>query len=63
MENKIDLHTLERARKRATNENEIKDVIDTGFTIPAKYGRIGKAKVCQFKKKGMANIINKRGWK
>jgi len=46
----IDLHTLERAKERGANENEIKDVIDTGFAIPAKYGRIAKAKIYEFKK-------------
>jgi hypothetical protein len=45
----IDMHTLERAEERGTNEDEIKDVIRTGFAIPAKYGRIGKAKVYKFK--------------
>ncbi len=33
-----------------TDEDEIKEVIETGFTIPAKYGRIGKAKVYDFKR-------------
>lgn len=42
-------HTLERAEERGTNENEIKDVINTGLSIPAKYGRMGKAKVYEFK--------------
>ncbi len=46
----IDPHTLERAEERGTNENEIEDVINTGFTIPTKYGRTGKAKVYEFKK-------------
>jgi hypothetical protein len=41
----IDTHTLERAEERGTNENEIRDVIQTGFNIPAKYGRMGKAKI------------------
>ncbi|MCX5886444.1 MAG: DUF4258 domain-containing protein [Proteobacteria bacterium] len=50
MEIQIDLHTLERAEERGTNENEIRDVIQTGFTIPAKYGRIGKTKIYDFKK-------------
>jgi len=36
----IDMHTLERAEGRGTNEDEIEDVIRTGFAIPAKYGRI-----------------------
>ena len=49
MEIHIDPHTLERAEERGTNEEEIKDVIQTGFSILAKYGRIGKAKVYEFK--------------
>lgn len=51
MEIQIDPHTLERAEERGTDENEIKDVIQTGFKIPAKYGRLGKAKVYDFKRK------------
>jgi len=50
MKIQIDPHTLERAEERGTNEDEIKDVIETGFTISAKYGRIGKAKVYDFKR-------------
>ncbi|MBI4547687.1 MAG: hypothetical protein HY707_06900 [Ignavibacteriae bacterium] len=49
MEIQIDNHTLERAEERGTNEKEIIDVIHTGFSIPAKFGRIGKAKVFEFK--------------
>lgn len=45
---RIDPHTLERAEERGTNENEIKDVIDNGMPIPAKYSRLGKAKVYDF---------------
>ena len=44
----IDSHTLERAQERGTNESEIKDVINTGFSIPAKYNRLGKAKIYSF---------------
>ena len=51
MEIQIDPHTLERAQERGASEQEIKDVIKTGFDIPAKYGRMGKAKVCDFKQK------------
>jgi hypothetical protein len=51
MEIQIDLHTLDRAKQRGTNDNEIKDVINTGFTIPAQYGRTAKAKIYEFKKK------------
>jgi len=49
MEIQVDTHTLERGEECGTNEDEIKDVIRTGFTIPAKYGRIGKAKVYKFR--------------
>ena len=51
MEIQIDAHTLERAKERGTNEEEIIDVIETGFVIPSKFGRIGKAKVYEFKRK------------
>ena len=51
MKIQIDSHTLERAKERGTNEDEIKDVINTGFAIPAKYERKGKAEVYEFKKK------------
>ena len=51
MEIQIDSHTLERAEERGANEEEIKDVINTGFPIPAKYNRMGKAKVYDFKQK------------
>ncbi len=47
----IDPHTVERAEERGTNENEIKDVIATGFLIPGEYGGMGKAKVYDFRQK------------
>ena len=47
----IDPHTLKRAEERGTNEEEIKEVIESGFAIPAKYERIGKAKIYDFKQK------------
>lgn len=40
-----DPHTLERAAQCGASEDEIRDVIQTGFIIPAKYGRMAKAKV------------------
>ncbi len=46
----IDPHTLERAEERGTSEEEIKDVIETGSAIPAKYSRKGKVKVYEYKK-------------
>ena len=50
MEIQIDPHTLDRAEERGTNEAEMTDVILSGFTIPAKYKHIGKAKIYDFKK-------------
>lgn len=51
MEIQIDPHTLEKAKERGANEDEIEDVIETGFPISAKYGRIGKGKVYNFGQK------------
>jgi hypothetical protein len=51
MEIKIAPHTLERAEERGTNEEEIKDVIKNGTPFPAKQGRLGMAKVYDFKQK------------
>lgn len=47
---RIDPHTLERLEERGATEEEIQDVIETGLAIPAKHGRIGKAKVYDFRK-------------
>jgi hypothetical protein len=44
----IGSHTLLRAEERGTNEAEIKDVLITGSSISAKYGKMGKAKVYEF---------------
>ena len=51
MDIRIDLHTAERAKERGTDEEEIKDVINTGTLIPAKYGHVGKAKIYDFGEK------------
>ena len=55
MKIKIDPHTLERAQERGTNAAEIKDVLNTGFEIPAKRYRKCKAKVFKFDQK----LLNK----
>jgi len=47
----IESHTLARAKERGTDEEEIRDVIGTGIPITAKYGRIGKAKIYNYKRK------------
>ncbi|MFH1927850.1 MAG: hypothetical protein ABIK79_06730 [Chloroflexota bacterium] len=48
MEIRVGPHTLERAEERGTDGNEIKDVVETGFAVPAKHGRMAKAKVYEF---------------
>jgi len=45
----FDRHALERAEERGTSEEEIRDVINTGFPVPAKYGRMGRAKIFDFR--------------
>jgi hypothetical protein len=49
MQIRIDSHTLERAAERGASSQEIIDVITSGHTIPAKYGRLGKSKIFEFK--------------
>lgn len=49
MEIQIEPHTLERSEERGTSEQEIEDVLLTGFSIPGKRSRLGKAKVYDFK--------------
>ena len=51
IEIQIDQHTIERAKERGASEEEIIDVVNTGFSIPAKYKRFGKAKIYDFKRK------------
>ena len=49
MQIRIDSHTLERAAERGASSEEIIDVITSGYTVPAKYGRLGKSKIFDFK--------------
>jgi hypothetical protein len=44
----IDPHTLKKAIERGTDQEQIKDVLETGIPILAKKGRLGKAKVYSF---------------
>lgn len=60
MEIQIDPHTLERAEERGTSAEEIKDVVETGFAIPAKYGRIGKAKVYTFNQQRRGKLYEQK---
>ena len=60
MEIQIDLHTSERAKERGTNEEEIRDVINTGTLIPARYGRVGKAKTYDFKQTRLSRYYDQK---
>jgi hypothetical protein len=61
MQIRIGSHTLARAEERGTSKAEIEDVLATGFSIPAKYGKIGKAKVYEFGRlRGGKNYQQKR---
>ena len=56
----IDLHTIERAEERGTNADEIIDVINNGFAIPAKYGRVGRAKIYEYKQKRLNKFYEQK---
>jgi len=43
LEIQIDKHTIEKAKERGADINEINDVIENGSAISAKYKRQGKA--------------------
>ena len=57
----IDQHTIDRAEERGTNKTEIEDVVQTGVAIPAKFGRIGKAKVYDFKQNWRDRYYEEKG--
>jgi hypothetical protein len=60
MKFQIDPHTLERAKERGTNEEEIQDVINNGVAISAKRDRLGKAKVYDFKQTRLGKFYEQK---
>lgn len=56
MKIQIDPHTLKRAEERGTNIREIRDVINNGFSIPAKGHRWAKAKIFNYAKKRIGKL-------
>ena len=58
MKIQIDKHTIERVRERGTDTDEIKDVIENGTAVPAKYNKLGKAKVYPFNKERNGKYYN-----
>jgi len=60
MKIQIDPHTLERAAERGASKDEIRDVLNTGFDIPVKRRRRGKAKVYIFNKKRLDTFYTQK---
>lgn len=60
MKIQIDPHTLERAIERGASKDEIKDVLVSGFDIPAKRDRKGKAKVYQYDQKRLNTFFEQK---
>jgi len=50
MKVQIGEHTIRRAEERGTNLAEIEEVLRTGSAIPARYGRMARAKVFDYGK-------------
>jgi hypothetical protein len=48
MKIQIEPHTLERAEERGASVEEIEDVIQNGFAIPARKGRLARSKIYPF---------------
>jgi hypothetical protein len=60
MKIQIDPHTLERAEERGVNEEEIREVLDLGFTVPGKYHRFGKAKIFEFQREWQGKFYQQK---
>lgn len=57
---RIDSHALERAQERGVTENEIRDVLETGYPLQAKYSRLGKAKVFPFNESRLGKLYEQK---
>jgi hypothetical protein len=60
MKIQIEPHTLERAKERGASEDEIQDTIQTGFDIPAKGNRKGKAKIYVFRQERLGKYYEQK---
>ena len=60
MKIQIDPHSLERANERGANIEEITDVIENGFSIPAKKNRLAKGKVFSFERERLGNFYKQK---
>ena len=60
MEIKIEPHTVERAEARGTSREEISDVLENAFEIPARGNRKGKARVYDFKRERLGKYYEQK---
>ncbi|MFZ5911377.1 MAG: hypothetical protein ACOYYU_15300 [Chloroflexota bacterium] len=60
MKIQIDPHTLERAEERGANIEEMTDVIENGFAMPAKKSRLAKWKVYPFEKERLGKFYKQK---
>ena len=63
MEIQINPHTLERAYERGTNEDEIEDVINSGFQFLQSMAGQEKPKYTILTKSDKGSFMSKREWK
>jgi len=60
MEIRIDPHTLRRAEERGASADQVSEVINTGFAVPAKRDRVGKAKVFLFNQERLGKYYEQK---
>ncbi len=60
MKIRIEPHTLERAEERGVSRAEIEDVLENGDPIPAKGGRLAKARVYSFKQQRLGKYYEQK---
>jgi predicted RND superfamily exporter protein len=53
MKIQVEPHTLKRARERGASLEEIQDVVENGFSVPSRAGRIARAMIYPFKQEGI----------
>lgn len=51
---------MERAEERGASREEIEDVIQNGFTIPARMGRFAKSKVYPFDRERLGKFYKQK---
>ena len=56
----ISRHALERALERGASEPEIKEVLESGVSTTAKYGRLGKTKTFEYNRYRSGKLYNQK---